>query len=308
MRYIERQMRGAIAETPLAEERIATFRGSTSGARRDEIKHAFNADPDKHPVRILLATDAAREGLNLQAHCSQLFHFDVPWSPSRMEQRNGRIDRKLQPAKRVLCSYFVYEQRPEDRILQAVVDKTRTIRKELGSLSQVIDSRLDDLLKHGIRRHDTLRLAGEIAAARLDPEHQEAIHTELESARDRQNDLRRSIEQLEGMMALSREELDFDEKHFRSAISYALELLHAPPLRAGASGEFLCRSSTICRARGLKPWTVSAPRANATRPSMAGGALLPSRPAAPRCDHSRCHGAAAAFADAWRGPARRCCS
>ncbi|MFN9293226.1 MAG: helicase-related protein [Planctomyces sp.] len=48
-------------------------------------------------MRILVATHAAREGLNLQAHCWNLFHFDVPWNPSRMEQRNGRIDRKLQP-------------------------------------------------------------------------------------------------------------------------------------------------------------------------------------------------------------------
>ena len=56
-------------------------------------------DPQQaHPIRILIATDAAREGLNLQAHCWNLFHFDVPWNPSRMEQRNGRIDRKLQPA------------------------------------------------------------------------------------------------------------------------------------------------------------------------------------------------------------------
>ena len=51
----------------------------------------------QHPLRILIATDAAREGLNLQAHCWNLFHFDVPWNPGRMEQRNGRIDRKLQP-------------------------------------------------------------------------------------------------------------------------------------------------------------------------------------------------------------------
>ncbi|MEJ2539320.1 MAG: helicase-related protein [Gemmatimonadota bacterium] len=42
-------------------------------------------------LRYLVATDAAREGINLQAHCYNLFHFDVPWNPSRLEQRNGRI-------------------------------------------------------------------------------------------------------------------------------------------------------------------------------------------------------------------------
>jgi SNF2 family DNA or RNA helicase len=125
-----------------AEERIAVYDGPTPPADREAIKRAFNADPEQHPVRILVATDAAREGLNLQAHCWNLFHFDVPWNPGRMEQRNGRIDRKLQPNPEVYCHYFYYTQRPEDRILKVLVEKTRRIQEELGSLSQVIEGRL----------------------------------------------------------------------------------------------------------------------------------------------------------------------
>ena len=95
---------------------------------REDVKRAFNASPSEHPVRILVATDAAREGVNLQNHCADLFHFDLPWNPSRMEQRNGRIDRKLQRADEVRCHYFVLPQRPEDRVLQVLVQKTeRTI-------------------------------------------------------------------------------------------------------------------------------------------------------------------------------------
>jgi SNF2 family DNA or RNA helicase len=63
---------------------------------REDVQRAFNADLDKHSLRVLIATDAAREGVNLQNNCADLFHFDVPWNPSRLEQRNGRIDRKLQ--------------------------------------------------------------------------------------------------------------------------------------------------------------------------------------------------------------------
>jgi SNF2 family DNA or RNA helicase len=109
---------------------MAIYCGSTPARRtegdesrtldRESIKTAFNTDPARHPLRILIATDAAREGLNLQAHCWNLFHFDVPWNPSRMEQRNGRIDRKLQPNPEVYCHYFFYKQRPEDRILAAL--------------------------------------------------------------------------------------------------------------------------------------------------------------------------------------------
>ena len=70
-----------------------------------------------------------------------LLHFDLPWNPSRLEQRNGRIDRKLQPPPKVFCRYFGYRQRPEDRVLQALVRKTETIREELGSAGQVIAER-----------------------------------------------------------------------------------------------------------------------------------------------------------------------
>lgn len=61
---------------------------------------------------------------NLQTYCADLIHFDLPWNPLRLEQRNGRIDRKLQPAKQVFCRYFRYEQREADIVLDALVRKT----------------------------------------------------------------------------------------------------------------------------------------------------------------------------------------
>ena len=96
--------------------------------RREELKRRFNADPAEDPLRILICTDAAREGINLQMRCHDLIHIDLPWNPARLEQRNGRIDRKLQPSPKVWCRYFVYEQRAEDVVLQALVRKTERIR------------------------------------------------------------------------------------------------------------------------------------------------------------------------------------
>jgi SNF2 family DNA or RNA helicase len=113
--------------------RILVFTGQTSLEERDRIKIAFNAPFDREPVRILVCTDAAREGLNLQARCYDLIHVDLPWNPSRLEQRNGRIDRKLQPSKVVNCRYFFYDQREEDRVLDALVRKTEVIRRQLGA-------------------------------------------------------------------------------------------------------------------------------------------------------------------------------
>ena len=124
-RFLKTILEHAIEGTDRADERIAVIDGLTRGATRKEIQRRFNADPAKDPLRILLATDAAREGLNFQAHCADLFHFDLPWNPGRIEQRNGRIDRKLQPASTVRCHYFVLPQRVEDRVLEVLVKKTQ---------------------------------------------------------------------------------------------------------------------------------------------------------------------------------------
>jgi len=236
-RYLKRQLDAAIEGSDRYESRIEIYHGPTPPAKREEIKRAFNADPTKHPVRILIATDAAREGLNLQAHCYNLFHFDVPWNPSRMEQRNGRIDRKLQPSPNVFCHYFVYRQRPEDRVLQVLVRKTETIREELGSLSQVIDARLAKSMKRGIKRGDIEALTAEIEAADLDAEHRRAIEEELEAARERQTALREQIDRLRNIVDNSRKSIGLDEQHFRSAISCALELVGSEPLSPEASSE-----------------------------------------------------------------------
>ena len=148
-RYLQRGLSEAIAHTERAPERIATFTGMTSRQRREDIKHAFNTEPQDHPLRILIATDAAREGLNLQRHCCDLFHFDLPWNPSRLDQRNGRIDRKLQPADEVFCRYFIFEQRPEDRVFRVLVEKAERIREELGSVGKVLEGRAAKSIERG---------------------------------------------------------------------------------------------------------------------------------------------------------------
>jgi ERCC4-related helicase len=230
-RYLQQQLNAAIAESDRASERIAIFYGPTPAKEREEIKLAFNADPAENPVRILIATDAAREGLNLQGYCFNLFHFDVPWNPSRMEQRNGRIDRKLQLSPIVYCHYFFYKQREEDKVLQALVRKTKTIREELGSLAQVIDSRLDKLMKGGIRRSQVVLLTHEIETADLEGGQKETVQEELEATRERQVALKEQIEKLRTLLEKSRNHLQFKEEHFRLAISCGLQILGAEPLK-----------------------------------------------------------------------------
>ena len=232
-RYLRDVLDQAIEYTDQAEERIEVIDGLTSGPRRKEIQRRFNTDPVKDPLRILIATDAAREGLNFQAHCADLFHFDLPWNPGRIEQRNGRIDRKLQPAREVNCHYFVLPQRKEDRVLEVLVKKTETIKQELGSLAKVIDDDVERRLRNGIRHRDADDLRRAIEAADLDEAKKRATAEELEAARDRQSDLDAQIERCRNLLGASRAWTGFAPTPFRDALSCSLELLEAPPLAEG---------------------------------------------------------------------------
>ena len=203
-RWIERRLKEALAETDRGDERIAVFTGATGQDRREEVKAAFNADPAKEPLRILICTDAAREGINLQTYCSDLIHLDLPWNPSRLEQRNGRIDRKLQPAKQVFCRYFRYEQREADIVLDALVRKTEVIQVQLGSAGQVIEKRIKDRMEAaGIDRGQARALANAIeeetdaerltrARAEMDDEEKARYERVVKEQRDLQDSLENS--------------------------------------------------------------------------------------------------------------------
>ncbi|MBN1947328.1 MAG: SWF/SNF helicase family protein, partial [Bradymonadales bacterium] len=114
---------------------------------RERIKAAFRAPPDENPVRILVATDAASEGLNLQDHCRYLIHWEIPWNPNKMEQRNGRVDRHGQKAQDVFCHHFVYQGWEDQQFLDVVVDKVRTQRADLGSVGDVIAAQVEQALR-----------------------------------------------------------------------------------------------------------------------------------------------------------------
>jgi len=222
-RWLERRLREALGETDRIDERIGVFTGATGSDRREEVKRLFNTEPDTEPLRILICTDAAREGINLQTYCSDLIHFDLPWNPSRLEQRNGRIDRKLQPSKQIFCRYFRYEQREADIVLDALVWKTETIREELGSVGQVIENRITRrLAESGIGRGQATALARAIAEendaerlARARAEMDDEDRARHERLLGEQDDLRRALER-------SRERVGVDPHDLQRVAAAAL--------------------------------------------------------------------------------------
>ncbi len=241
--YLKQQLQTAILGSHADTERLEVFHGGiVSEDRRDAIKNAFNSDPAHHPLRILIATDAAREGVNLQNNCADLFHFDIPWNPSRMEQRNGRIDRKLQKADVVNCYYFVLAQRPEDQVLKVLVKKTQTIHQELGTLSPVLQKNLSQLLETGIRHHQLNHITTAIEKADLP--NLQVSHTELEANRQRREQLTLQLSQLQEMLKKSRDWLGLSDEHFRQAISASLEILGTTALTAVDPAEVIQDTAT----------------------------------------------------------------
>jgi superfamily II DNA or RNA helicase len=117
-------------------ERILTLFGGMDDVERSDVKGWFNNPA--HPVRVLVATDAAAEGLNLQRTARYLLHFDCPWNPSRIEQRNGRIDRHGQP-RDVTIYHFVTDQDQDLAFLSHVIKKADEIREDLGSANEIFD-------------------------------------------------------------------------------------------------------------------------------------------------------------------------
>ena len=133
--YLERRLRGRHGA------RVLTLFGSGGAGGMDEadrnrVREAFN-DPDSE-VRILIATDAASEGLNLHRSARYLLHYDCPWNPSRLEQRNGRLDRYGQ-ARDVTVHHFLSDNDPDLQFLDHVIRKANEIREDLGSVNELFD-------------------------------------------------------------------------------------------------------------------------------------------------------------------------
>lgn len=135
----------------LGGERLEKVFGGMNPAKRDGIKTRFQAAPHKVPVRILLATDSAGEGIDLQNYCHRVINYDIPFNPNRLEQRIGRVDRHGQRCP-VDVAHFVgahWEQAGRDsregdlEFLSRVATKVATERKDLGTVNPVLASAVE---------------------------------------------------------------------------------------------------------------------------------------------------------------------
>jgi superfamily II DNA or RNA helicase len=137
---------GVLRQRGYGPDRLATIQGSTPVEEREDIRARFTAAPAQEPLRVLVATDAAGEGIDLQDHCYRIVNLDVPFNPSRLEQRIGRIDRYGQRHTPEIYYLAPVESSTtyaaDVSFMRRIAEKVSTVRTDLGSVNPVIDSEI----------------------------------------------------------------------------------------------------------------------------------------------------------------------
>ncbi len=234
-RATQKWLHDLLEREQLAEpERLLTLFGGMPTDEREQIKAAFQADPRESPVRILLATDAASEGIDLQNYCHRLIHYEIPWNPNRLEQRNGRIDRHGQRASEVNIYHFVSNKFRDARareesdlnvgeldddleFLMRAARKVEAIREDLGKVGPVIAEQVEHAMLGRRRRLETA--AAEEKAA------------PLRSLLRAERRLKEQVERLHAQLQESRQELRLMPEHVQAVVETALELAGQAPLQ-----------------------------------------------------------------------------
>lgn len=99
----------------------------------DDLRKQKIEEMGKATQRVLIATDCLSEGINLQMHFTGVLHYDLPWNPNRLEQREGRVDRYGQLADEVKACLLYGADNPIDGIvLDVLLRKVREIKKSTG--------------------------------------------------------------------------------------------------------------------------------------------------------------------------------
>ncbi len=203
---------------------LAVIQGSTPAEEREDIRAKFTAPPDKPPVRVLVATDSAGEGIDLQDYCHRLVNFDIPFNPSRLEQRIGRVDRYGQH-----FTPEIYQLSPAGngsayvRDLKFLLDKVRqkldTVAADLGSANEVIDVEIQD--------HFTPGGTGRKVRLSARDDGNVIINRALAGGLE----LNRSLTELSRTYGERKAEMHLTPANALRVVDTALELTGQPPLR-----------------------------------------------------------------------------
>ncbi len=136
---------------------------AVTGNLPEEDRRLRVEELSKSQPRVLVATDCLSEGINLQEHFTAVVHYDLPWNPNRLEQREGRVDRFGQQAPKVRAVLLYGRDNPVDgAVLDVLLRKAAEIRKSLGVAVPVpvdSDSVMEAVLKALFSRRNYYQLS-----------------------------------------------------------------------------------------------------------------------------------------------------
>lgn len=135
--------------------------GQFQRCQRDILKQRTQAGD----LKLLLGTDAASEGLNLQ-RLGSLINIDLPWNPTRLEQRKGRIQRIGQANKEIWIANLRYKDSVEDKVHKVLADRLQAIH---GLFGQIPDTLEDVWVKVALADENEARKLIDRAAATRNP-------------------------------------------------------------------------------------------------------------------------------------------
>ena len=131
MKFLASQLR---RDLNLPNDAVQEISGEMSDTDQQDIVEKFGRE--ESPIRILVASDVASEGLNLHYLSHRMIHFDIPWSLMVFQQRNGRIDRYGQQKRPDIRYMFIESANPrikgDMRIIDILVDKEEQALKNIG--------------------------------------------------------------------------------------------------------------------------------------------------------------------------------
>ncbi len=135
--YLARQLDGRLKVQGGAVRVLAV-----TGERSEEEREALIDELSHAPRRLLVATDCLSEGINLQHAFDAVVHYDLPWNPNRLEQREGRVDRYGQRAPKVRTALLYGKDNPMDEaVMKVLLRKAVSIHRTLGiSVPLPVDS------------------------------------------------------------------------------------------------------------------------------------------------------------------------
>ncbi|TWX46359.1 SNF2-related protein [Colwellia hornerae] len=114
------------------------------GGMRESKQSIINRFRDNKDIKILLASEVASEGVDLQ-FCRVLINYDLPWNPMKIEQRIGRIDRHGQKAKKLSILNFCYHDTIDQRIYERLYKRLNIFKESLGDLEAILGEKISEL-------------------------------------------------------------------------------------------------------------------------------------------------------------------